>query len=78
MKNIIVTQTCPQNTDEVGFKLMLIDWEDAGWYPSYFEYFSCYTSFRWDDEWSEMVEGFLDAYPVETLLLLPIYHEIFI
>lgn len=75
-KNIIVTQTCLQNGDVSSFKLMLIDWEDAAWYPDYFEYFSCYTSFIWDNDWPEMVEGFLDPYPVETLLMLPIYHEI--
>jgi len=77
-KNIIVTRTRTGDGDESNFKLTLIDWEDAGWYPDYFEYFSCYTSFLWDDNWPQMVESFLDPYPVEALVLMSIYHEIFI
>ncbi|KIW83558.1 hypothetical protein Z517_02803 [Fonsecaea pedrosoi CBS 271.37] len=77
-KNIIITRTHLQNgDDEDGFELTILDWEDAGWYPDYFEYFACYTSFRWDNDWPQIVEVFLDPYPVETLVLMPVYHDIF-
>lgn len=75
-KNIIVTRTHLQNEDD-DVELTILDWENAGWYPDYFEYFSCYTSFHWDSDWPLMVEVFLDPYPVETLSLMPVYHDIF-
>ena len=65
----------PGNEDD--FKLTILDWEDAGWYPNYFEYFSCYTRFFWEDDWPQLVEICLDPFPIETSILMPIYHEIF-
>ncbi len=63
--------------NEADFNLTIVDWEDAGWYPSYFEYFLCYTGFFWDDDWPQWVEICLDPFPLETAMLLPVYHEIF-
>jgi aminoglycoside phosphotransferase (APT) family kinase protein len=78
-KNIMVERTSrptvPDNEDE--FNLTVLDWEDAGWYPNYFEYFLCYTGFFWDDDWPQMVEICLDPFPVETLVMIQIYHDIF-
>ncbi|KAL8867550.1 MAG: hypothetical protein Q9174_005593 [Haloplaca sp. 1 TL-2023] len=77
-KNIMVERRSPKVLDnEDDFNLVVLDWEDAGWYPNYFEYFLCYTGFFWDDDWPEMLETCLDAFPVETLMVMPIYHDIF-
>ncbi|KAL1860728.1 hypothetical protein VTK73DRAFT_7207 [Phialemonium thermophilum] len=56
-KNVIV-----QDNGE----LVLLDWESAGWYPSYWEY--CLAMFacgNWNDDWSEYVARVLDEYPTE-------------
>lgn len=78
-KNIIVERISPKVPDnEDDFSLAILDWEDAGWYPNYFEYFLCYTGFFWEDDWPQMVEICLDPFPVETQMVIPIYHDIFI
>ncbi|KAH9221242.1 kinase-like domain-containing protein [Leptodontidium sp. 2 PMI_412] len=46
--------------------LVIIDWETAGWYPSYWEYtLAMFTCGRWDDDWHTWVTKILDEYPNE-------------
>ncbi|KAF5127157.1 hypothetical protein E5D57_008085 [Metarhizium anisopliae] len=46
--------------------LSLIDWESAGWYPSYWEYASAmFACGNWRDDWHEYVASILDEYPNE-------------
>ncbi|MFW9792593.1 hypothetical protein, partial [Brucella melitensis] len=33
------------------FHVSLVDWESAGWYPVYWEYFAAFLSFKWNDDW---------------------------
>jgi aminoglycoside phosphotransferase (APT) family kinase protein len=47
----------------------IIDWETAGWYPSYWEYGYIFPLFQWDDDWPESVESILDPWPLEAALL---------
>ncbi|OAA54601.1 Protein kinase-like domain protein [Niveomyces insectorum RCEF 264] len=47
----------------------VLDWEDAGWYPSYWEYAASFVDFQWHDDWPEKVEKMLDAYPLEAAML---------
>ncbi|KAG4436788.1 hypothetical protein IFR05_007722 [Cadophora sp. M221] len=43
--------------------LVIIDWETAGWYPSYWEYtLAMFTCGRWDDDWHTCVAKILDEY----------------
>jgi aminoglycoside phosphotransferase (APT) family kinase protein len=77
-KNIMVERTRSKISGDEDFSLVILDWEDAGWYPSFFEYFSCYTSFVWDDDWPQMVETCLEPFPIETMVVLQIYHDIFL
>lgn len=79
-KNILVERIVSKGTDskENDFRVTLLDWEDSGWYPNYFEYFSCYTRFCWDDDWPQLIETFLEPFPLETMMLVPVYHEIFL
>jgi len=47
-------------------RLVIIDWETAGWYPSYWEYtLAMFTCGRWDDDWHAWVPKILDEYPNE-------------
>lgn len=43
----------------------LLDWERAGWYPSYWEYCCALTHEGYDEDWSSWVPRFLDEYLTE-------------
>ncbi|KAL2434147.1 hypothetical protein ABEF95_014749 [Exophiala dermatitidis] len=75
-KNIIIRRI-GSHGDDPAFKLMIIDWETAGWYPAYWEYFATFTSLRWHDDWSSRIHQFLLPWPAETAALLMIYHDLF-
>ena len=47
----------------------ILDWESAGWYPSYWAYASCFVNFSWTDDWPDKVETILDTYVNESTLL---------
>jgi hypothetical protein len=50
-------------------RVSLVDWEVAGWYPSYWEYASAFVAFRWNDDWNDHVERIVDAYIPDASLL---------
>ena len=46
----------------------IVDWETAGWYPSYWEYTSaCYVN-PWNEFWRKEVDKFLDPMPEELYM----------
>jgi aminoglycoside phosphotransferase (APT) family kinase protein len=46
-----------------GGSITIIDWEFAGWYPSYWEYArAIFACGRFDDDWSEWIDFSLDVY----------------
>ncbi|KAK2810352.1 hypothetical protein FQN50_003083 [Emmonsiellopsis sp. PD_5] len=67
-KNILLQRlstTRGRRNEEVegDFELTVLDWEFAGWYPSYWEYSrAVFACGRWDDDWSRWVEKVLDPY----------------
>ena len=77
-KNIIVKSTTSEISSDEDFDLVLLDWENAGWYPNYFEYFVCFTGFGWEDDWPQLIETCLDPFPIEALMLMPLYTDIFL
>ncbi|CRK04388.1 hypothetical protein HYQ45_012869 [Verticillium longisporum] len=73
-KNIIVREeprlAAEGDTGTRRFKVAaVLDWEDAGWYPSYWAFASCFSYFDWCDDWGEKVERILDPYVPESALL---------
>jgi thiamine kinase-like enzyme len=70
-KNILVEQLRVEgHDDERRFRVSaVLDWEDAGWYPSYWEYAASFVDFVWVDDWPEKVESILDPYPLESAML---------
>lgn len=54
--NVIV-----RNGELAGF----IDWEFAGWYPSYWEYTSAWCTAVIATNWRQYLDRFLDPFPVE-------------
>ncbi|KAF4976837.1 hypothetical protein FZEAL_6551 [Fusarium zealandicum] len=75
-KNILIREKQrPLSTADSGdsrrhFEVVaILDWEDAGWYPSYWNYSYCFSFFNWCDDWAEKVEHILDPYVPEGTLL---------
>ncbi|KAI5860733.1 kinase-like protein [Durotheca rogersii] len=68
-KNILVQE----QSIEGGLKrfqvVAILDWEFAGWYPSYWEYASCFAHSDWSDDWAEKVEQILDPYLTEGAVM---------
>jgi aminoglycoside phosphotransferase (APT) family kinase protein len=66
-KNIMITKTVnPLDHNSFEIKVSLVDWEFAGWYPSYWEYYSAMLSCPMDDDWVNYVD---------TTILDPYYNE---
>jgi|TARA_R110002003_G_scaffold214_40_gene16330 hypothetical protein len=60
--NIIVTAKGPVKV------VAIVDWEQAGWYPDYWEYCKAMFTASYDGEWRGWVDRFLDPHvgPVEA------------
>ena len=55
----------PNMNDETAFeyKVTILDWEVAGWYPSYWEYArALFACGHWNDDWNFWVDRILDQY----------------
>ncbi|KAI9662264.1 MAG: hypothetical protein M1821_008431 [Bathelium mastoideum] len=70
-KNVIV-KNAPKNGTRG--ELVIIDWEFAGWYPSYWEYArAIFACGRWKDDWSvwldQILEPMLAEYAWMNMLL---------
>lgn len=40
----------------------IIDWEMAGWYPTYWEFVKCFNVYGWPKDWPTFVVKILDQY----------------
>lgn len=56
--------------------LIMIDWEAAGWYPSFWEYVMTMYSCRWDDDWHSWAVKILDEYPNEYAWMDMVFREL--
>lgn len=73
-KNIMVSENpgCRNIQGERSFDIMLVDWENAGWYPEYWEYFSasCSIAFHYcEEDWTWRVTQFLQVWPAEMAMM---------
>jgi hypothetical protein len=69
-KNILVLEVSAGPTESRRLEVSaVVDWEDAGWYPSYWEYAGCFVDFQWADSWPEYVERIIDPYTTEAAVL---------
>ena len=54
-ENIIISSTKPSRV------LAIVDWEQAGWYPDYWEYCKALYTCNYESEWrQEWVDKFVD------------------
>ena len=72
-KNIIICKVAPGDRDlnadhhlEDEYKVTIVDWEKAGWYPSYWEYSLALYALRWDDDWGLFILKMLSPYHSEA------------
>ncbi|KAI1389528.1 phosphotransferase family protein [Hypoxylon trugodes] len=69
-KNILVLEVPGSQPGPRQFKVTaVVDWEDAGWYPSYWEYTTCFVDFQWAANWPEHVELIIDPHISEAGIL---------
>ena len=69
-KNVIVREIVCEGTAGKDYEVVVVDWEDAGWYPAYWEYAVAFGGFFWfDDDWPRAIESVLDPYGAEATML---------
>lgn len=75
-KNIMVRHSETQ-ADNARPEIVIIDWEFAGWYPSYWEYArAIFACGRWEDDWNEWVDKILQPYRNEFAWIGMILREL--
>jgi hypothetical protein len=69
-KNIMVLRVVDD------FNVSIVDWEFAGWYPSYWEYSAMFAAMPWADDWPVFFEKILEPCVAEAAIIRMIYQEI--
>lgn len=59
-----------------GLTVSLIDWEEAGWFPAYWEYFMALQGVQWDDDWSERIEEITEPWLSEAAVMRMVHQDI--
>jgi hypothetical protein len=57
---------------ERSFNVVLVDWDRAGWYPDFWEFFRASTYFdmkNWYEDWCWRAQQFLEVWPAETAMM---------
>lgn len=84
-KNIMIREPPTRTTEDglvqwasIDLKVVIIDWEYSGWYPSYWEYaralFGCGA---WKNDWSDWLENLMEPYRNEYAWVLLFLTELF-
>ncbi|KAJ5351668.1 hypothetical protein N7452_000642 [Penicillium brevicompactum] len=72
-KNIMVVENTSRPNDQGGrsFDIVLVDWENSGWFPDFWEFFcaSYPLHFQWDEDWSWRVQEFVQVWPAEMAIM---------
>ncbi|KAJ5928251.1 hypothetical protein N7466_007207 [Penicillium verhagenii] len=72
-KNIMVVENTSRPNDQGGrsFDIVLVDWENSGWFPDFWEFFcaSYPLQFQWDEDWSWRVQEFVKVWPAEMAIM---------
>jgi hypothetical protein len=69
-KNVIV-----HRDESQGLTVSLIDWEDVGWFPNYWEYFIALQGVQWDDDWSQRIEEIMEPWLSEAAVMKMVYQD---
>ncbi|KAI9651878.1 MAG: hypothetical protein M1829_002122 [Trizodia sp. TS-e1964] len=79
-QNVMVSAVpAPDDAGPLDFRVTVVDWEDAGWYPAYWEYAAAFASFIWyEDDWLEVIESIVDPLCAEATMLKLIVDDLWI
>ncbi|KAL3427485.1 hypothetical protein PVAG01_00994 [Phlyctema vagabunda] len=78
-KNILVEEVEGESAqDEKQFHVSLVDWESAGWYPVYWEYFAAFLGLKWNDDWCSKVGDVVDIWPAEAAMMKLIHQDLWL
>ncbi|KAF2107769.1 kinase-like domain-containing protein [Lophiotrema nucula] len=70
-KNILVY------TVGASFEIAIVDWEVAGWYPSYWEFAIEFATLEWwVDDWPKYLEQAIEPWPFEAAVFRMIYQDL--
>lgn len=76
-ENVLVKKFVNSVTNEEEYEVAaLVDWEAAGWYPSYWEYAHIFPLLQWIDDWPEYVEKILDPLPLEGAMMRVVFTDL--
>ncbi|KAI2034111.1 hypothetical protein LOZ47_005199 [Ophidiomyces ophidiicola] len=76
-KNILVEKRIDTVSGEEHYVVSaLVDWQTAGWYPSYWEYAGTFCCLQWVDDWPESLEKILDPCPLEAAMLRFVHQDL--
>jgi hypothetical protein len=70
-KNVVVHRDSSQ-----GLTVSLVDWEEAGWFPTYWEYFVAFQGVQWDDDWSQRIEEILEPWVSEAAIMKMVHQDL--
>jgi hypothetical protein len=59
-----------------GFTVSLIDWEEAGWFPSYWEYFTAQQNIHWNDDWPQRIEEITEPWVSEAAIMNMVHQDV--
>ncbi|RAH65644.1 aminoglycoside phosphotransferase family protein [Aspergillus aculeatinus CBS 121060] len=75
-ENVLVRKAVSPVTKEEEYEVAaLVDWETAGWYPSYWEYAHIFPLLQWTDDWPAYVERVLDPLPLEGAMMWVVFRD---
>ncbi|KAI1421887.1 kinase-like domain-containing protein [Xylaria sp. FL1777] len=76
-KNILISKHISEDGKTSSLHVSaILDWEDSGWYPNYWEYAGNFIDFAWNDDWPEKFESIVEPCPVEAGLLMIVKRDI--
>ena len=76
-ENILVRKVVNSVTNEEEYEVTaLVDWEMAGWYPSYWEYAHIFPLLQWINDWPAYIEKILDPLPLEGAMMRIVFSDL--
>ncbi|KNG85603.1 phosphotransferase enzyme family protein [Aspergillus nomiae NRRL 13137] len=76
-ENVLVRKVVNPITNEEEYEVAaLVDWETAGWYPSYWEYAHIFPLLQWVDDWPAYLEKILDPLPLEGAMMRLVFNHL--
>ncbi|KAF2026440.1 hypothetical protein EK21DRAFT_74175 [Setomelanomma holmii] len=59
-----------------GLTVSLVDWEEVGWFPAYWEYFTALQGVQWDDDWSQRIEEITEPWLSKAAVMKMVHQDL--